>query len=266
MITNFKDKDINNQGPDADHEDLGQTQNNGISVTKTIQEFLNTNNTILAMNFLNLVNTLAINLIYIYRIHNMCDFDKNPVWAIPDDLILNRDDFDGFGLEPPSLDEISCNGQHQTWYYLYLLLAHIYFLCEFILKASVQPYKRKFLLTFDSLVEIATTVPFLITLVAWGTESQQFQFFVMLDTLRLFLYQRYTTWMTNEVSKESLHITLNVIMVLLFMAFVLQFIENIQNYKEKKYQDLFTWFDMVFFSMTTISVVGYGSKIDSEWG
>lgn len=122
-------------------------------------------------------------------------------------------------MEPPS--EIICNGQHQTWYYLYLLLAHIYFFLEFLLKASVQPYKRKFLLTFDSMVEMSTTVPFFITLLCWGPESQQFQFFVMLDTLRLFLYQRYTTWMTNEVSKESLHITLNVIMLLLFMAFFL---------------------------------------------
>lgn len=88
MITNLKDKDPINSGPEQLEEDLAQTQNNGISVTKTIQELLSNNNAILAMNFLNLVNTLSINLIYIYRIHNMCDFDKNPVWAIPDELIL----------------------------------------------------------------------------------------------------------------------------------------------------------------------------------
>jgi len=78
----------------------------------------------------------------------MCKFDKVPVWNY-------------------TADE-ECKGEWSTWYYIYLVIAHSYFLLEFMLRVSIQKYKDKFLLTLDSFIEIFTTVPFLICMPIFG--------------------------------------------------------------------------------------------------
>lgn len=101
-------------------------------------------------NALNLSNTLIINSLYLYRTYNMCKFDKIPVWKFA--------------------DEGECTGEAHTWYYLYLILAHSYFLFEYLLKFSVQDYKYKFIFTFDSILEIITIIPFFFTLLVYGKD------------------------------------------------------------------------------------------------
>jgi hypothetical protein len=51
----------------------------------------------------------------------MCSFDKEPLWK-------------------PVLDE-RCTGYHHVWYYNSLLVWHIYFLLEFMVRVAAQKYK-----------------------------------------------------------------------------------------------------------------------------
>lgn len=92
---------------------------------------------------------------------------------------------------------MECTGEAHFWYYLYLILAHSYFLFEYLLKFAVQDYKYKYIFTFESMLEIITIIPFFFTLLVYGKDSDYFQFFVMLDQFRLFLYSRYTSWIIN---------------------------------------------------------------------
>ena len=73
-----------------------------------------------------------------------------------------------------------------------------------MLRLAVQKYKEKFLMSVDSYIEISTTIPFFICMPAFGIESVAFQFFVMIDQTRLFLYQRYTKYIVNDVTREQL--------------------------------------------------------------
>jgi hypothetical protein len=128
------------------------------------------------------------------------------------------------------IEDFECSGEHNSWYYLYLLFVHVYFLIEFLLKLYSQKYRQKFLQTFDSFIEILTTIPFIIFFISMGTDSMVFQFFVMMDQMRLFLYQRYITWISNPIHKEETHIILNVFLLTWVMSFFIMFWENIHNY------------------------------------
>lgn len=59
--------------------------------------------------------------IYVWRTFVMCDFDKVPLWK-------------------PILSEL-CTGYHHNWYYNSLLVWHVYFLLEFMVRIASQKYK-----------------------------------------------------------------------------------------------------------------------------
>lgn len=100
----FKEKEHLNSGQsEPDEEDLAQSQNNGMNITKSIQELLSNGNVIIFMNFMNFTNTSTVNLLYLYRTGNMCLFDKNPVWHIPPKILTEKGDITG--LWPPELDD-----------------------------------------------------------------------------------------------------------------------------------------------------------------
>jgi len=89
------------------------------------------------MNALNLSLTLALCILYLYRTYFMCAFDKEPIWYMFEEDIESDEQF----LEKFDNPDRVCNGEANTWYYYILLpIAHIYFLLEFILRASVQKY------------------------------------------------------------------------------------------------------------------------------
>ena len=50
------------------------------------------------------------------------------------------------------------------------------------------------------------------------------------------------------------------------MSFFLQFWENIYNFENQDYGMLMGWYDSFFFMVTTLSLVGYGSSIQSPTG
>lgn len=151
----------------------------GVSFQKVLEDFVLQKQVTLIMDFLNITLTVGLSFIYVYRTYNMCYFDANPVWKLYFD-------------DDREYVEVECKGEGHTWYYSLLLVSHIYFLLEFLLRFSVQKYQMKFLLTPESFIELFTTLPFLITLASSGRSSYIFQYFVMLDQVRLFLYGRFT--------------------------------------------------------------------------
>jgi hypothetical protein len=165
------------------------------------------------MDFLNITLSVSIVLIYVYRTYDMCYFDELPVWK----FYLDEDE---------NFLDMECKGEGFRWYYSLLLAAHFYFLLEFILRLLVQKYMSTFLMSPQSFIEIFTTVPFLITLVAFGKSSYIFQFFVMVDNLRLFLFERFTKNIESEVSREVVSIVIKIFFINWIMAAFLQFVEN----------------------------------------
>ena len=133
-----------------------------------------------------------------------------------------------------------------------------------MLRLAVQKYKEKFLMSVDSYIEISTTIPFFICMPAFGIESVAFQFFVMIDQTRLFLYQRYTKYIVNDVTREQLQITMSVTLMTWVMSFFLQFWENMYNYNKGDWAMIEHYYDIFFFMMTTLSTVGYGSTVQSD--
>lgn len=48
------------------------------------------------------------------------------------------------------------------WYPIFLLISHIFFLIEFVMRIYVAEDVRKYIMTMDSLVNIVTILPFFI--------------------------------------------------------------------------------------------------------
>ena len=92
-------------------------------------------------------------IIYCVRTHDMCAFEKKPLWKV-----YSRTLPDG----TTEFWDKECQGELETLYYNFLLAIHIYFLFEFLLRTLVHKYYLKALMTHDSLTELFTTVPFLI--------------------------------------------------------------------------------------------------------
>lgn len=85
-----------------------------------------------------------------------------------------------------------------------------------------------------------------------------------MDFLRLFLFPRYMSDIKNELHKEIISIIIRILINVIFMAFILQLIEN--EYAMKTTGDhhlIQNCFEYFYFIMTTISLVGYGSTIAS---
>lgn len=146
------------------------------------------------MDALNFILTVSICLIYVWRTYNMCLFDKHPIWRDVD-------------VEVPLVNEISgkiihaeeCKGELEGIYYISLIIIHIYLLLEYVLRTLMEKYQLKFLQTFESMIEIFTTVPFLFFFFAFGRDSYIVQLFVMIDQFRLLLFPRYTKAIKNEL-------------------------------------------------------------------
>jgi len=78
---------------------------------------------------------------------------------------------------------------------------------------------------------------------------------------RLFLYHRYTKHIISDVSREQIQITLSIFLMTWVMSFFTQFVENIYNYDHENWDLIDYYHNWMFFMMTTLSTVGYGSSI-----
>jgi hypothetical protein len=149
-------------------DELYRNNKGGTSLKKNLEDTLSNKFVAQCMDVANLVIIVVILIIYIWRTWDMCFFDKNPVWKFYVD-------------EDGNYVDKECKGEAATWYYIILFILHWIILIEFCLRAIVQKYLLKFLLTLDSVIEILTTVPFIILYLSVGTSDRTFQFFIMMD-------------------------------------------------------------------------------------
>ena len=161
-----------------------------------------------------LLSTLT-SLIYVYRTYDMCLFDTEPVWKF---------------YEEPEKYNAECKGEFSRMYYIILLVSHSFFVIEFILRTIVQKYQLKFIMTFESFFEIFTTIPFFICWISFGTNSNSFQFFIMIDQMKLLLLGRFTRNIESEISREVVLIAMNIFFIGWVAAAFTQFIENEHEY------------------------------------
>ena len=86
----------------------------------------------------------------------MCYFGKNPVWKFPSSITEDEDGNSVYHFT-------ECDGSFERQYLIFIVIVHVYFLLEFILRLIIQKYLLKFLISVESFLEIFTTVPILIT-------------------------------------------------------------------------------------------------------
>lgn len=90
-------------------------------------------------------------------------------------------------------------------------------------------YYVKTLLTPDSLIELSTTIPFLIlylTIDRTGAH-RQLQFFIVFDHYRLFIIKRYTSYLDGDIQQEAFGIYCTIVANIIFYTCLLQHIENV---------------------------------------
>ena len=183
----------------------------------------------------------------------MCFFDKNPIWREIDSELVGP------------IEE--CSGKAEDIYYISVCVIHFYLLLEFILRVLMEKYQLKFLTTLESIIEIFTTIPFLIFYFSFERSSYIVQLFIMFDQARLLLFKRYTKRIDGVLRQELLNIALSLVALCWIMALFIQFVENINNYQNDPVGgQTFTFWGMFFFTITTASTVGYGSSIVSPQG
>lgn len=129
-----------------DEDEYKKQSMSGISVQETLAEHFNKPPFSTSMDVLNFILSISINLVYVWRTYDMCLFDSEPIW-----IFINPDD-----------PEPECNGKVESIYYISLVVIHFYLLLEFILRVLMEKYQMKFLQTLESMIEIFTTVPFLV--------------------------------------------------------------------------------------------------------
>jgi len=204
---------------------------------------------------INLTLIAALCIIYVVRTYQMCLFDSKPIWkyfANPDRSVGGWVD-----MECPANQQ----GEAETWYTVLLLITHSYFLGDYIFRAIVTKYYFKFLLTFDSVVEIFTTVPLLLLyLINGGAQNSEFKF-IMIGQARLYLFKRYTKNIASDNKREMLDIMFLSLANLIFYTVLLQHVENQYLYENELEIINASFFDNFFFVATTVSIVGYGSDI-----
>jgi hypothetical protein len=139
----------------------------GISVQETLAENLQKPPFSTAMDILNLILTVSITMTYVWRTHDMCFFDSQPIWR---------------EIDPDAGGPVGeCNGEIEDIYYYSLVIIHFYLLVEFTLRVLMEKYQLKFLTTLESIVEIFTTIPFLIFFFSFDRKSYIVQLFIMFD-------------------------------------------------------------------------------------
>ena len=89
------------------------------------------------------------------------------------------------------------------WYPILLLIVHIYFLIEYLLRLYTSKNFAKFILSLENLVELATILPYIIVSLSVDNPRNFWNYFVrMLDLLRILVLFRLLKYFANEISRE----------------------------------------------------------------
>jgi len=89
------------------------------------------------------------------------------------------------------------------WYPVLLLLAHIFFMLEYLMRIYVAEDFRKYILSFESIICMATTIPYFgVTFTSLGRRSQWRFFIRLLDLLRINVLFRLCYYIENDLPRE----------------------------------------------------------------
>lgn len=147
-----------------------------------------------------------------------------------------------------------------------LLIAHIYFLIEYLLKLYIAKNFTNYLVSLENFLEIATIFPFLI--ISLSLDPLNFwSFFVrMLDLLRVLTLIRALKYIENDINRELCRIIIGALALVIGFSGYIQLIENREDLTSGDLSNYQSFFDTFFFIMTTISIVGYYSPVTSFEG
>ena len=160
--------------------------------------------------------------------------------------------------------------------YLYFLkIAHVFFFFDFILRLMTNKNPTKFLLSVESVVEIVTIVPFLsIVMTSDNIDADEVRFCMVLDTLRCILCKRIFDQPKTLESmfpkgakgftekRETADLMLIIITSIVFPAAFLTWNETLAYYPNMVSPDSGvnnSFWHQVYFILTTMSLVGYGT-------
>ena len=144
---------------------------------------------------------------------------------------------------------------------------------DYTLRIITAKFPKKYIMTFDSFIEISTIVPFLIIgLPACNLDGKQIRFCMMLDMLRTMLCKRIFSEIDNifkgsssrlTEKREFAELSFIVITSIVFPSALLTWVETLDSYPSLVNEDGTdnSFFLQVYFVLTTMSIVGYGSSL-----
>jgi hypothetical protein len=77
------EKQAEDPNAEIDDDTIMQSQNQGMSLTKSLEEFMEQKNVVLFTDVVNLIFSVSLFLIYVTRTYFMCKFDEDPIWRMP---------------------------------------------------------------------------------------------------------------------------------------------------------------------------------------
>lgn len=93
------------------------------------------------------------------------------------------------------------------WYPIFLLLSHVFFMLEYIMRIYVAEDLRKYLFTMESIINIITIFPYFVLTFTIDDRYSIWIFFVrMIDLLRMQVLLRVTQYIENDLTRELVKI------------------------------------------------------------
>ena len=155
-----------------------------------------------------------------------------------------------------------------TWFIYYQIAIHSYFLLDFSVRLVCAKYPKRQLGSLCSMIELLTTIPFFgiyFVVSQNDIDNVWLRMSFMLDTSRVYLTVRIIDHFTTDNLREILHIVNILITIIFFPAAICSFIESWEDYPEFERENT-TFFQMVYFVFISMTFIGYGSQVESEFG
>jgi len=153
------------------------------------------------------------------------------------------------------------------WYPTTLMGIHVFFLIEYLLRLYTAQNFSTYFLSLQSFVEIATIFPYIIVSLAVEDPMSFWNYFVrMLDLLRILTLFRALKYIENDINRELCKIIIGALALVIGFTGYIQLLEYRYALTTGDFTKYQTFFDVFFFIMTTISIVGYYSPVESFEG
>jgi hypothetical protein len=144
-----------------------------------------------------------------------------------------------------------------SWYKLFLLVTHVYFSLDFLIRLISAPKTQRFALSLSSALEVITSFPMCFFYFFFEIESTPFRAVMMLDPWRLYLNKRVLKHIDSEILREMMQIINNAIFLIMMSTSYMQFVESNGVFPEP--MPNFSTNETIFFIMTSYTFIGYGS-------